>query len=355
MSYKTALSYLTKQTATVELSNRSGGHVAVCPQWNGRIMTSCCDGFESQGFGFINVPEINRNSQNKVLCNFGGEDAWTMTPAGVSFEVENDSSDEAVLKSSITATDANGKAAQFHLSRTISLLDETDIETVFGTHIARVLEVPDVLSVGFVSHNAVRSNDDTVLSSRMRGMFNATDHTVLIVPLMQDTEESDRFPYRLDFLGSSPHHRIRHLPDKLLFIADGAKRCQLSVRYNNAAAVIGSVEFRSGLLTLWTFHIPDVPALKDETELEYVSMNTAMAAENFLRFTNYGKTFSGVTEQMKCYEINSFSAPQELFPDEELTYRQYTLHINAENEVLDEIVREVFGVTYRQVYDKINL
>ncbi|MDR3182703.1 MAG: hypothetical protein LBT89_07270 [Planctomycetaceae bacterium] len=363
MSYRTALAYLAKQTATVELSNRSGGRAAVCPLWNGQVMTSCCDGFDSESFGFINVAEIDKRTPEKTICNFGGEDIWTITPVAAAYEIENDSSSEVVLTAAVNASDANGKAVRFQLKRTVSLLDSIDINAAFGSYfssgtaaaagmtntaaIAERLNESNVLSVGFVTHNAVRSNDEAVVSSRMRGMFNAAGHTAVIVPVIHDEdEESDKFPYRLDFLGASPHQRIRHLSDKLLFAADGEGRCQLSLRRNNAAAVVGSIEFRSGTLTLWTFQ---------NNSREPVAGGQSPALESFLRFTNYGKRDTGIAGTMKCYEVNSFSSPQDLYPDEELVYRQYTLHISAENGVLNEIMQSVFAVTYQQVYDKMNL
>ena len=44
MSYREAKEFLDQHTGVVELSDGGGARVAVCPGWQGRVMTSTCGG-----------------------------------------------------------------------------------------------------------------------------------------------------------------------------------------------------------------------------------------------------------------------------------------------------------------------
>lgn len=53
MSYQADKEFLGQHTQVVELTDGRGAHVAVCPAWQGRVMTSTCSGPAGPSFGFI--------------------------------------------------------------------------------------------------------------------------------------------------------------------------------------------------------------------------------------------------------------------------------------------------------------
>ena len=327
MSYHDALNYLAQKTSVIELYNQWGGRVAVCPDWNGRILTSTCDGLDGNSFGFVNVQAID----NEQFEKFGGEDQWTISPLIHPFTVDNVKENKTALQQTLSMTDANGVPVDVHLSRSISLLSRQAIGSWFGDAVAEALEQADVSVVSFRTENIVRSQQKAHIASRQRGMFNASPHTTVIVPTVPEGFAPKPIPVEIDYLGRSPHGRIRHLPQTLLFRADGQGRCRITIPFSSAPPIIGAVELRQGVLTLWTFDLPNG------------------SEEDIIRIYNPGRSHGNELDWATYHEINCFSSAQELLPENSLTYCQCTLHLNADNKVLDDLVQQIFDVSLEAI------
>ena len=334
MSYYDALHYLAQKTSVIELYDQLGGRVAVCPEWNGRVMTSTCEGLDGDGFGFVNAAAIDDDRYE----NFGGEDQWTISPLIHSYSVESVKESHAVLQRTLPMNDANGAHVDFHLSRSISLLNRKRIGTFFGDAVADALDMGNVSIVGYCTENSVRSQEKAWVASRLRGMFHASPHTCVIVCTQPENEfASDTLtslPVEIDYQGGSPHGRIRHLPQALLLRADGHGRCQVTVPFSTSPPIFGAVEIRFGTLTLWTFELPD------DSE------------ENLIRIHNPGEAHSDAFGLITHYEINCFSAAQKLHPEDSLTYAHCTLHMSAANAVLDDLIQQIFSVSLKDISQK---
>jgi len=333
MSYDDALNYLAQKTAVVELYDQLGGRVAVCPEWNGRILTSTCDGLKGYSFGCVNVPAI----EAERFENFGGEDHWTISPLIYPFTVESIKENNVVLRRDIPMADAHGKRVALSLRRSLSLLSRRKLGDWFGEAVADALEQDEVSAVGFRSENSVRTQEKTHLASRQRGMFNASPHAFIIVAALPNgftanDDESLPFPVDINYLGGSPHGRIRHLPQALLIRADGHGRCQATIPYWAAPPILGAAELRFGTLTLCTFDVPG------ETDTE----------EDMIRIGNAGITPTAGLDWTRHYEMNCFSAAQKLQPDESLVYRQHTLHLVADKNRLGILVQQIFEISLEQ-------
>ena len=227
MSYHDALNYLVQKTSVIELCDQLGGRVAVCPDWNGRVLTSTNGGLEGESFGCINVQAIDHEHSE----DFGGEDQWTISPLIYSFVVEHTHENRIVLQRTLPMADTNGTPVEFHLTRTISLLSRKQAGEMFGDAIADALQQSDVAVVGFHTENTVRTQEKANVACRQRGMFNASPHTTVIVPEPSVNFASEPFSVDVDYLGGAPHGRIRHLSKTLLIRADGQKRCQVTMPY----------------------------------------------------------------------------------------------------------------------------
>jgi hypothetical protein len=328
MSYHDALNYLAQKTSVIELYDQLGGRVAVCPEWNGRVLTSTCDGLEGNSFGSVNIQAIDTDR----FEDFGGEDQWTISPLDLSFSVETIKENKAVLQRTLHMNDANGTLVEMSLTRVISLLSRQKIGALFGDVVANALKQDDVSVVGFRTENTVRSSEKAHVASRQRGMFNACPHTFVVVStppenyILSPQHTAPRID--IDYLGGAPHGRIRHLSQALLVRADGHGRCQVTMPFADAPSIFGAVELRFGTLTLWTFDAPDKPEEKD-----------------MIRIYNHGRPRVGEWDWATYYEMNCFSAVRKLLPEQSLVYRQCTVHINANNDILEEIVRQIFDVS----------
>jgi hypothetical protein len=323
MSYHDAVNYLIQKTSVIELYDQFGGRIAVCPEWNGKILTSTCDGLDGGSFGYVNVHAID----TECFDDFGGEDQWTISPLIHSFTVEDISEHKAVLQRTLPMTDADGMSVELNLSRSISLLSRKRIRTSFGDAVADALEQEDVSVVGFRTENTVRTQEQAHIASRQRGTFNASPHTFIIVSIPPHDFMPEPLPMDIDYLGGSPHGRIRHLSEALLIRADGHGRCRTTIPLVAAPDIFGAVELRFGTLTLWTFDVP------------------GDSEEDVIRIYNSGRSSASGLAWAVYYEMNCFSAAQLLQPENPLTYCQCTLHISAANDVLDRLVQQIFNMS----------
>ena len=87
MSYGKTREFLAKHTNVVELSNADGARVAVCPAWQGRVMTSSCDGNQGASFGFVNRAFIEPGNLDERFNNYGAEDRMWLSPEGGRFSL----------------------------------------------------------------------------------------------------------------------------------------------------------------------------------------------------------------------------------------------------------------------------
>ena len=82
MSYGEAREFLAKHTELVELTNDDGARVAVCPEWQGRVMTSTCGGMEGLSFGFVNDEFITAGKAQPALQQLRGRRAHVALARG---------------------------------------------------------------------------------------------------------------------------------------------------------------------------------------------------------------------------------------------------------------------------------
>ena len=425
MSYRNGLNYLESKTKVLELYNRFGARVAVCPEWNGRVMTSTGDGLDGTSYGLIHVAAIDAAQVGPAFCFFGGEDQLTLSPKGGPFSlyyeteaagfssardhphpphgyregpfvVDTAPPDPQIrMRRTVQMTNLAGALFDFDIVRTVRLLEHGDIERFLGHPVAVSLEQSDVSFVGFETTNSLHNRgqplvrESGLVSLRIRSMFNSGQNTVVIVPFRIGDAVELGPTVCADFLGASPHGRLRVLPQAALLRADSKYRCQIGVSRRRALPILGSVDFRTGLLTLTTFNLPTKPWQRDypcndycETTgnavVDFVSAREYFLAEStatasdendgeivlerspedtpysgeVVRVYNHGPAHPGEQPTAQFYEFNVFSPATELNRGESLTHHQFTAHINADNQTLAYLVRTILGVEYERVYEK---
>ncbi|MDR1963637.1 MAG: hypothetical protein LBQ50_07645 [Planctomycetaceae bacterium] len=342
MSYRDAINYLGSKTRILELCDQIGGRVVICPEWDGRVMTSTCDGIDGNSFGLINVKAIDTDNTDWSYNSYGGEDQFVFFPDGEPYVIDSIPQRPAVrLRRSVRLTAAHGNRVECDVIRTVRLLDRNEIFTVFGDATAVSLDQMDVSFVGFATVNSIVNSlfHDSVSGHsvllRIRGMFNSSQSAIAIIPFQSDEESESGSPVQTEFFGSSPHGRLRLLPQAALLRTDGKYRCQVTVPRQQATPYLGAIDFREGTLTLIAFDLPE-PQYSGEAVRAY----------------NHGPSFPGETDFARFYEFNIFSSVHDLPHGGTWTHHQYTLHINADNRTLTYLIQEVLGVEYEQIYEK---
>jgi len=211
---------------------------------------------------------------------------------------------------------------ELNLSRSISLLNQQKVGAWFGEAVADTIEQEDTSFVAFRTKNTVRAHESASIACRQRGMFNTNPKAFVIVSISE--------PVEINYLGGAPHGRIRHLPQALLFRVDGHRQCQMMMPYSASPPILGAIELQFGTLTLWAFDMPG------ESE------------EDMIRIYN-SSSIPGAWDGPMYYEVNCFSGAKKLQPDECLVYGQCTLHLSADNETLDGLIRCVFDVSLQEI------
>ena len=214
MSYGETREFLAKHTQLVELTNDDGARVAVCPEWQGRVMTSTCGGLDGPSFGFVNDEFITAGKPDPHFNNYGAEERLWLSPEGGQFSLWfaagkpqdldnwftppafNEGAWKVVsgpnepLRMAATMKFGNTSGTQFHLdvSRGVRLLGNSDLKQILGESAAKKIAAPGVKNVAYESDNRLtnRGADMTrekgLVSLWILGMMNSGPQTVIIVP-----------------------------------------------------------------------------------------------------------------------------------------------------------------------------
>ena len=388
MSYQSELEVLARHTEVVELADDRGGRVAVCPEWQGRVMTSTCGEPEDASFGFVNrafieAANIEAGNLDEKFNNYGGEERFWLSPEGGPFSLWFRPGVEQTFDNWCTAPAINegawavvagGQAAecrmttgmnlqnasagQFELTvdRDVRLLDNEDFRSLFGDSAAEMLRLGGASTVGYETVNRITNRGDAwtkekgLLSIWILGMFNARPETSIIVPYKSGDESSLGPIVKSDYFGPIPSERLKITPEAVLLAADGGYRCKIGTSQRRARNVLGSIDFRHNTLTLVSFTMPENPVEHDYMNNMWGPQDEPYTGDVANAY-NDGANESG--EQLGAfYEIESLSPTAELQTGESLEHRHRTIHIRAKSAVLEDLTKEVLGVDLSAVREK---
>ncbi len=381
MSYREARAFLSRHTNVVELTDKQGARVAVCPVWQGRVMTSTCEGPEGLSFGFINREFSESGEKNPHFNNYGGEDRFWLSPEGGPFSLWFEPGVEQTLDHwytppafnegpfQVTSTPEagacrmatrmqfdNASGAKFDLAvtRVVRLLGKNDFANLFGKAAANTLSQSDVNKVGYESINTITNigrattKEKGLVSMWILGMYNSGPDTVVLVPYEAGDEKKQGPVVKSDYFGDVPPERLKITPEAILFLADGNFRSKIGTSQKRAKPVLGSIDFANGVLTLVHFSMP-----KDPTQLPYMNNMWGEQQDPFhgdvANAYNDGPPAPGEKGLGAFYEIESLSPAVEMKTGQSLSHFHRTVHVQADSETLGELARQVLGVDLEAV------
>ncbi|MGQ9822571.1 MAG: DUF6786 family protein [Thermogutta sp.] len=377
MSYAEARDYLVRHTKVLELTDEQGARVLICPEWQGRVMTSTCGGPEGLSFGFINSAFIDAGQPNPHFNNYGGEDRFWLSPEGGQFSLWFAQGAEQNLDNWFTPpalnegawrvisgpndpfyrmtrrmnpVNASGTRFELDVIRDVRLLSGEDLTQLFGQEAAAQLKQPAVKVVGYETVNRVINlgpqwtRDGGLMSIWILGMFNAGPQTVVIVPY-RPGDESELGPIvKSDYFGPIPPERLKILPEAILFLGDGNYRSKIGTSQKRARNVAGSIDFVHGVLTLVHFTMPDDPTahpyMNNMWELPQAEPYVGDVANSY----NDGPAGPDKPGLGPFYEIESLSPAAALATGGRLEHRHRTVHVQGDYAVLRAVAKEVLGV-----------
>ncbi|MGL6195974.1 MAG: DUF6786 family protein [Thermoguttaceae bacterium] len=391
MSYSNGLFYLESKTKVYELSNEFGARVAVCPDWNGRIMTSTCSGIDGESSGLIdvhNIDEISKHQHTSFIHPpqtntigrekyIGGENQFVIEPENGPFgilERVDDPSDETPhtihnaykegpfdvdtginhkeirLRRIVKFSNRIGTPFALSTVRTIRLLDIEELSERFASPIVVAMEQPDISYISYETNSTIvnigepLTRDGGLVSVKIRNMFNASPYSVLLVPFRRGDEDMFGPPINADFFGATSRQRLQILPSVAVLKLEGLLHANLSVSNQRVVSRCAAIDFRSGLFTIISFNLPDVPALCKYTD-----------AENVMTAYKHEPTPSDTETSFSSpyYGFDTCTPAKELRHGESVTHSQLTTHIYADNKTLEYLVQTIFHVDVNKVFNTV--
>ncbi len=382
MSYREAREFLAKHTRLVELTNDDGARVAICPEWQGRVMTSTCGGIDGPSFGFINRPFIEAGKLDERFNNYGAEERMWLSPEGGQFSLwfkpgakqnlDNWYTPPAVNEGAwkVTSSSAdpfyrlvkrmqfqNASATQFDLAvtRDVRLLGRADIGKLFGEDAAKMVGADGVKSVGYETANTIvnrgrpMSKETGLVSIWILGMLQAGAETVVIVPYKPGDTTALGPVVKSDYFGTIPPDRLEITSQAILLRGDAQFRSKIGTSRRRARNVLGSIDFAAGVLTVVHFSMPDDPTRHDYLNNMWEVPQRRPFVGDVANAYNDGPPAPGAKGLGEFYEIESLSPAAALATDESLTHHHRTIHIQGDAATLAKLAKQILGVELESV------
>ena len=377
MTYGQARDFLVKYTKVIELTNEDGGRVAICPEYQGRVMTSTCEGFDGQSLGWINRAFIERGENNTHFNNYGGEDRFWLAPEGGQYSLWFAPGAKQTLANWLTPSDLNegafqvtsddkspfyGLARKMHLSnatgtqftvdvsREIHILSALNFGELFGQEAKSAVTAGALKLVGFKSVNTITNRgapmtkEKGLFSIWSLGMFPPGPRTKIIIPYKPGSEPEMGPVVKSDYFGDVPASRLRVTDDAIWFTGDGQFRSKIGVSQHRVKPVAGSIDPDAGILTLVHFTMPD-----DPTAYAYLNNGWELPQRqpyvgDVINSYNDGPPEPGKPSLGGFYELESLSPGAQLPTGKSLSHVHSTFHIQGSLPALVQVAKAALGI-----------
>jgi hypothetical protein len=366
--------FLTKYTDVIELTegNRS---ILIVPQYQGRVMTSTCNGDEGFSFGWINYELIKSQEILPQFNPFGGEERIWIGPEGgqYSFYFANedkfdfsnwqvptvfdtepfqvDSLSESSVSFNKVLNLTNYSQAEFSilLERTVRLIHPEEYLNARYN-----IQFNELLSVGYESVNTFTNtgsnewNKDSGLPSIwLLGMFAPSPDVTVVIPILSGCETKMGPKVNDDYFGKIDKDRLKVINDVIFFKADGKSRGKIGVSPMRTNGYAGSYDAKKKSLTIVEFFPP-------QGNNTYVN-STWQPQDNpyegdAINSYNDGPLEDG-SQMGPFYELETSSPALALKPNESYSHLQRTYHFMGPESILNELSVAYLGATLQEIVE----
>ena len=369
------LAFLKKYTSPVVIESKDKkAQVIICPEYQGRVMTSTAGGMSGMSYGWINYELIKSGKILEQFNPFGGEDRFWMGPEGGqygvffeqgnpfdwdhwqppapfdkdTFKLESQDRQKAVFSHDFSLKNYSGTKFSVHLDRTIHLLDRSNMENNLGITLAKELK-----TVAFQSSNKVQNIGQTawkkesgLLSTWILGVFMPSPTNKVFIPLR------DAKKYSLDSIVNTGYYwnvsgeQLTRSGNMVFFKADGDYQCKIGIPPRFASGITGSYDPVNQLLTLVKYSFQKKP-------LPYVNSVLKLQEKPYrgdvMHFYNDGIPIGGTDQYGPFYEIETSSPALSLKPGESYVHVHTTYHFQGPREALSDIVKKLFRIELKTI------
>ncbi len=363
--------FLGKYHDIIELKNGDAA-VLIVPDFQGRVMTSTCEGDNGFSFGWINHDLIASGKTVKHINVFGGEERFWIGPEGGQYSIyfaegkdfvfENwfvpasiDTEPfQVVDKSETTVTFnkdmhlVNYSGTQFDLNivRKITLLTNDEVMTKLG------VDNKSLSVVAYESANTMKNRGDEVwkkesglLSIWMLSMFNPSPDVTIVIPVKEGDESESGQMVNDDYFGKISSERLKVADNTVFFKGDGKSRGKIGIPPLRATRYMGSYDAGSKVLTILECELP-------ENETDFVNSAWKIQDNPYggdaLNSYNDGPMEDG-SQMGPFYELESSSPALVLKPGAAYTHTQRIYHIKGDEKSLNKVAEKILNVSLNEI------
>lgn len=358
--------FLSKHQETIVLKNGES-MLAICPAYQGRVMTSTSGGEKGLSYGWLNYKLIESGETLDHINPVGGEDRFWLGPEGGQFSIFFKKGDQFNLndwqtppaidtetynvvsksKSSVSfekefqVDNYIGTSLKLKVDRSVGLLSASELQEIL------TIELPDnVKSVAYRSSNTITNTGEKewtresgALSIWILGMFNPSPSMTIIIPFKKGTEKDLGQKVNDTYFGEVPDDRLVVRDDILFFKGDGNYRSKIGLSPKRALSLMGSYDEEAKVLTI-------VQYSKPEGTTDYVNSMWELQEEPFSgdAANSYNDGPVDGSAMGPFYELESSSPAAFLASNESMTHLHTTIHIQGEEAELNSVVQKLFNV-----------
>lgn len=383
-TYADDVAFLRQHTEVIELKNDGEtGVVAVCPKWQGRVMTSTFEPKQGPSLGWVNRPFIEAGKNDKVFNNYGGAERFWLSPEAGQFalffepgkpqtlanwltpvamnEVEFKSDvvlgahasggNTKRLRAEMELTNYAGSQLSLSIARDIRYAGREVFQEQFGPKAGKLLAEDGVKLVGFQSDSSVSSKNSLtkaqgLVSIWTLGQFQPGPANVIILPYRAGPASELGPVVTTRYFGEIPAERLRDLGNVLLFRGDAQYRSKVGLSPRRSRSLAAAMNFEAEVLTI--VRVSAGPA--DSRNVYLNNLWDLPQQDPFqgdaINSYNDGPTAPGEASLGGFFELETLSSARELRGNgDELRHVNTTYHVQADLKTLDRIAQEILGVS----------
>jgi hypothetical protein len=365
------VAFLKQHTPVVVLADsRSGARVAVCPDLQGRVMTSSARGEGGSSFGWVNRAAVSARERDPRFNAYGGEDRFWLGPEGGQFAlffgkgdpfdlahwrtpapidtepypVTATAADRVSFRKRMALTNRAGTRFELDLLRTVRLVPVARALSDLG-----VTGAPPLDGVAFESENRITNvgaepwrKETGLVSVWILGMLKPGPETTVVIPFRPGPGPVVNDAY----FGKVPPERLVVRDRVLFFRGDGRYRSKIGLPPARAESVLGSYDPGEGLLTLVQFDRP--AGARDYVNSMWEQQRDPYGGD-VVNSYNDGPAAPGAKPLGPFYELESSSPAAALAPGGSLVHRHRTVHLVGPKASLDAVARKVLGASLDEI------
>lgn len=371
------VTFLQKHLQNIVVLQRAGdsSRVAVTGDYQARVMTSTTGGGQGKSYGWINYDLVAAQQFAPHINAFGGEERFWLGPEGgqyalffppgkpfafehwqtpglidtAHYAVQSQSDTEITYQQTGTIQNYNGTIFTLGISRTIRLLDNQSIAARIGFALPAGLKV-----VGYETINTLTNAGDSAWEEKkglpsiwLLGMFKPSDQTAVVAPFKNIVNAKQHITD--DYFGKITAKDLLIKDSLLFFRADGKARGKIGLSPLVAKSKAGSVDLANNILTVLLYDV--------EPQGRYVNSKWELQKAPFkgdaVNCYNDGPLADG-KQLGPFYEVESSSAVRALQPGQSITYRQVTIHVEADRNGLQALATQIWQLPLETVQQFLN-